>query len=91
MPDKRYFVMTMECARCKTKQKIHIANRTEVGQKGNEKILCVNCDHRFEVKVSDKLIRGRSRRNLSQTMCLRRFPFTFKFQAGEAGRLPSAQ
>jgi hypothetical protein len=59
MPENRYFVMTVECARCKTKQKIHIANRTEIAQKGsNEKIPCINCDYRFEVKVPDKLIRG---------------------------------
>jgi transcription elongation factor Elf1 len=56
--DKRYLVMTVECTRCKTKQNIHVANRTEVAQKGNEKVPCINCDHRFEVKVPDKFIRG---------------------------------
>jgi hypothetical protein len=58
MSDKRYLVMTVECGRCKTKQKIHIANRTEVAQKGSEKVPCINCDHRFEVKVPDRFIRG---------------------------------
>jgi hypothetical protein len=50
--------MTVECARCKTKQKIHIANRTEVAQTGNETVLCINCNNPFKVKVPDKLIRG---------------------------------
>jgi hypothetical protein len=27
-------------------------------QKGNEKVLCINCDHRFEIKVADRFIRG---------------------------------
>jgi hypothetical protein len=58
MPDKLHLVMTVECARCKTKQKIHIANRTDVAQKVSEKILCINCDHRFEVEVPDKFVRG---------------------------------
>jgi hypothetical protein len=38
MSDKRYLILTVECVRCKIKQKIHIANRTEVEQKGNEKV-----------------------------------------------------
>jgi hypothetical protein len=58
LSEKHYLVITVECVRCKTKQKIHIANRTEVAQKGNAKIPCINCDHRFEVKVPDKVIRG---------------------------------
>jgi hypothetical protein len=58
MPEKRYLVMTVECVRCKTKQKIHIANRTEVAQTDNETILCINCDCPFKVKVPDKFIRG---------------------------------
>ena len=58
MSDKRYLVMTVECARCKTKQRIHIANRTECAQTGTERIPCIKCDHRFEVKVPDKFILG---------------------------------
>jgi hypothetical protein len=58
MPEKSYLVIIVECARCKTKQKIHIANGPEVAQKGNEKIPCINCDHRFEVTIPDKFIRG---------------------------------
>jgi hypothetical protein len=58
MSDKRYLIMTVECARCKTKQKIHIANRSEVAQKGDEKVPRINCHHRFEVKIPDKFIRG---------------------------------
>jgi hypothetical protein len=50
--------MTVECGRCKTKQKIHIANRAELAQTGTERIPCIKCDHRFEVAVSDKFIRG---------------------------------
>ncbi len=56
--DKRYLAMTVECARCKTKQKIHIANGTECVQTGTEGIPCIKCDYRFEVKVPDKFIRG---------------------------------
>jgi hypothetical protein len=58
MSDKHYLVMIVECIRCKTKQKIHIANGIKVAQTANEKVPCINCDHRFEVKVPDKFIRG---------------------------------
>jgi hypothetical protein len=58
MSDRNYLVMTVECARCQTKQKIHIANRTESAQTGSEMILCINCDYPFKVKVPDRFIRG---------------------------------
>jgi hypothetical protein len=58
MPDKRHLVIIVECLRCKTKQKIHIANRTEVPQKGSERIPCINCNYHFEVRVPDRFIRG---------------------------------
>jgi hypothetical protein len=58
MSDKNYLVMTVECARCQTKQKIHIANRPESAQTGSEMILCINCDYPFKVKVPDRFIRG---------------------------------
>ena len=51
MSDQHSFVITVECARYKTKQKMHIANRTELAQKGNERIPCIDCDHHFKVKV----------------------------------------
>jgi transcription elongation factor Elf1 len=58
MREKRYLVTTVECLRCKTKQKIHIANGTEFAQRGNEKIPCIKCDYHFEIEVPDRFIRG---------------------------------
>jgi hypothetical protein len=58
MSENKYVVMAVECGRCKTKQKIHIANRIEIAQKGNERIPCVSCQYHFEVKLPNKFIRG---------------------------------
>jgi hypothetical protein len=58
MHGERYVVMTVECSRCKTKQKIHVALRTEPKQVGDQTIPCVQCDLDFNVTVPDKIIRG---------------------------------
>ena len=58
MIGERYVVMTVECSRCKTKQKIHVALLTESKQEGDQTIPCLNCNRRFNVTVPDKIIRG---------------------------------
>lgn len=58
MANERYVIMTVECPRCKTKQKIHVAVRTGPSQMADETISCVNCNNRFNVTVPDKIIRG---------------------------------
>ena len=58
MADERYVVMTVECQRCKTKQKVHIAASTDGTQVGNQTIPCIKCEKDFDVMVPDKIIRG---------------------------------
>ncbi len=58
MLGERYVVMPVECPRCKTKQKIHVAVRTGPSQMADERISCMNCDNPFDVAVPDKIIRG---------------------------------
>lgn len=58
MADERIVVMTVECPRCKTKQKIHVAFRAGFGQMGDETIHYLNCDIRFKVTVPDKNVHG---------------------------------
>ncbi len=58
MADERYVVMTVECPRFKTKQKIHVAARTGGAQMGEQTILCIRCNKPFKVTVSDKILRG---------------------------------
>jgi hypothetical protein len=56
---KRYkgcMVMVVECPRCKTKQRIHVARNG--GQKCVETFLCIRGDVRIKVEVPDKIIRG---------------------------------
>jgi hypothetical protein len=52
-------VMSAECPRCKSKQKIHVS--TDIGgiQVGDQEISCIKCDNYFEVSVADRIIRGR--------------------------------
>jgi transcription elongation factor Elf1 len=56
MKTKEYIVMTVECPRCKTKQKIHLAARG--ASKNEDRIPCLNCDNRFEVTVPDRIVGG---------------------------------
>jgi transcription elongation factor Elf1 len=58
MPDKDYDVIIVECPRCKVEQKVHVSARPPIGVMGNERVRCINCDHHFEVKIPDKIIRG---------------------------------
>ena len=51
-------VVTLQCPRCKTLQKVHIAARAGFGQMGGERVSCINCDNRFKVTIPDKIIRG---------------------------------
>jgi hypothetical protein len=55
---KLYVVVTLQCPRCKTLQKVHIAARPEFGQTDGERIPCINCDNRFKVTIPNKIIRG---------------------------------
>jgi hypothetical protein len=58
MADEHYIVMTVDCQHCKTKQKVHVAAQTGVGQMGNQTILCISCNKHFKVTVPDKILRG---------------------------------
>jgi hypothetical protein len=58
MADDRYVIMTVECPRCKTKQKVHVAARTGFAQMGDQTIQCLRCDDHFKVTVPDRIIRG---------------------------------
>jgi DNA-directed RNA polymerase subunit M/transcription elongation factor TFIIS len=58
MPDDRYVIMTVECPRCKTKQKVHVASRTGFAQMGERTIQCIKCSNHFKATVPDRIIRG---------------------------------
>jgi hypothetical protein len=55
---KLYVVLTLECTRCKTLQKVHIAARAGFGQTGGERVSCIKCDNHFKVTIPDRIIRG---------------------------------
>ena len=55
---KLYVVVTLECPRCKTQQKVHIAAGPGLRQTGGERISRINCDHHFKVTIPDRIIRG---------------------------------
>ncbi len=57
MKPKDYVVVTVICPRCRTDQKIHIATGTGA-QRSGERISCLNCDNRFEVSVSYRIVDG---------------------------------
>ena len=59
MTDDRYVVMTVECSRCKTKQKVHVNTRPGLPPKvGDQTVVCLQCDNSFKVMLPDKIIRG---------------------------------
>jgi Zn ribbon nucleic-acid-binding protein len=55
---KRFIVITVECPRCKVRQKIHIAARPGPTLVAAEMVRCLNCDHHFETSVPDKIVAG---------------------------------
>ena len=58
MADERYVVMTVECQRCKTKQKVHVAASPGGAQIRGQRIPCINCNKHFKATVPDRIIRG---------------------------------
>jgi uncharacterized metal-binding protein YceD (DUF177 family) len=59
MADERYVVMTVECSRCKTKQKVHVDTPTGLPPKiGDQTVPCVRCGDHFKVTLPDRIIRG---------------------------------
>ena len=58
MADERCVVMTVECPRCKTKQKIHVVARLGPTLMADESIQCIQCELHFNATVPDKIIRG---------------------------------
>jgi hypothetical protein len=58
MADECFVVVRVECPRCKTKQKIHVAARSGPTVLADERIQCIQCDHHFNVRVLDKIIGG---------------------------------
>jgi hypothetical protein len=55
---KLYVVLTLQCPRCKTLQKVHIAARPGIGQAGSDWISCINCNNRLKVAIPNKIIQG---------------------------------
>jgi hypothetical protein len=58
MANEQYVVMTVECSRCKTKQKVHVSTIIGGAQMGEQKISCLRCNNRFNVTVPEKILRG---------------------------------
>ncbi len=58
MKAERYVVMTVECTRCKAKQKIHVADRPGFGRTGDERVACIKCDLNFKLSVPDRIVGG---------------------------------
>lgn len=56
MKAKQYVVTKVECPRCKTEQKIHIAPNG--AQKSGDKIPCIQCDNRFKPSVPERIVDG---------------------------------
>jgi transcription elongation factor Elf1 len=56
--NERYVITTLECPRCKTKQKVHVSTSSGGVQVGDQTIPCIQCDLDFNVTVPDKIIRG---------------------------------
>ena len=57
MADEPYFVMTVECSVCETRQKVHVRVSTG-GQVHDQTIACLNCNSYFKVAVPDRIIDG---------------------------------
>jgi len=53
-----YIVVTVECSRCKIKQKVHIADSRTRAPIAPQMIPCINCDNPFKVVVPDRILRG---------------------------------
>ena len=58
VPNEHYIVMTVECPRCKTKQKVHVSTSIGGAQKGDQIIPCLICNGLFKATVPDRIIRG---------------------------------
>jgi len=58
MTDTRYVVMTVQCSRCKTKQKVHVDSRAGFPKMDDQTVACLQCDNRFKVTIPEKIIRG---------------------------------
>ncbi len=56
--EKQYMVVTLQCPRCKTSQKVHIDARPGFNQTGGDRVSCINCDHRFKLTIPESIIRG---------------------------------
>jgi hypothetical protein len=58
MTVERSVVMPVQCPRCKTKQKVHVAARLGPTLKADERIQLIQCDLQFNVSVMDKIRRA---------------------------------
>lgn len=58
MANSHYVVVSVECPRCKTVQKLHIAAWTEAAQLASDRVPCVNCGDRFKVMLPEKIVAG---------------------------------
>jgi hypothetical protein len=53
-----FVAVSVECQYCKTKQKVHIADKPGVAQILEQRIPCINCERLFEVRVSNRVTAG---------------------------------
>jgi hypothetical protein len=55
---KPYVVVTLQCSRCRTLQKVHVVARAGFVQSVGERVPCINCNNRFKVTIPNRIIRG---------------------------------
>jgi len=70
MAEERYVVMTVECPRCKTKQKVHVAARTGFAQLGDQTIPCIRCNTHFKRMRHNFTFSHHATRVLGSPRCL---------------------
>jgi len=56
--NEHYVVMTVECPRCKTKQRVHVADPIGPAQMVDQMIACLDCNTRFRLTLPNRIIRG---------------------------------
>jgi phage FluMu protein Com len=55
---KLYIELVVQCPRCKTLQRIHVAAHPALGRTSGDRIGCINCNHHFKLLGVNKIIRG---------------------------------
>lgn len=58
MASSHYVVVSVECPRCKTRQKLHVAAWTESARLESDRVPCINCGEHFKVMLPEKIVAG---------------------------------